>query len=380
MDLCNDTLHDMRKYRKENKYFDLKIILIKDDIERDLYAHKIIVCERSDFISMLIRRQQEQSKSNWPPVHTIRLILPSQIEIDDMSDCIDILYNEKCDISIDRALGVIYGLDYLSAQPNIILNKIIELLPSNRILNEQEINLLIQVLTNYSHDKMFHNMVNFYFYDLRSSKFLGDIMKYLVTDENPKYDRWNKLMFGYEMEASDLIKIKCHNKSDETGWDKYVERCSFNFPSLDDTNGLILPSPWSVARYRKKDKTIDISEMCRLKFKVFGVNFILKRLDRNMDDYCDYLQLEIDHDVEKLNTNTIKLRVTCFFYYPSEEPSYSVKNIKSIKINEFNEVFYGKKYYLNCFDPPIFRISSHYYGPHDKVRATLIFENFNSLE
>lgn len=77
--------------RKDKKYFDLKIIVDAEDI----FVHKGVICEKSEFISMLYTRKIEEIGKEWPPVSHLVINLPDNITIDNFKSAIDYLYDGK---------------------------------------------------------------------------------------------------------------------------------------------------------------------------------------------------------------------------------------------------------------------------------------------
>jgi len=89
--------------RRENKYFDL--CLLVDD--KPIYCHKLIVCENSELVEMLLRREFDfvheaidrptalvmnfNQQKIWPPINTIKLTLPDNINFDAIDNAINFL-------------------------------------------------------------------------------------------------------------------------------------------------------------------------------------------------------------------------------------------------------------------------------------------------
>ena len=102
------------KWRKEEKYFDLCINI--DD--QNFFVHKSLICEQSEFISMLHRHLTETSGSSWPPINTISVNLPDELGVEDIKSAIDFIYDK----TTSNTLSTILGLTYLLAPVDIIID------------------------------------------------------------------------------------------------------------------------------------------------------------------------------------------------------------------------------------------------------------------
>lgn len=102
------------KWRKEKKYFDL-CINIQDE---KIFVHKSLICEQSEFVSMLHRRLTEASVTQWPPINTIFLDIPDNLKVEDIKSAIDFIYDKN----VTDTLSAVLGLTYLLAPPDVMID------------------------------------------------------------------------------------------------------------------------------------------------------------------------------------------------------------------------------------------------------------------
>lgn len=102
------------RWRSEELYLDLCLKIGEENI----YVHKSLICENSELVAMLNRRN---SINSWPPIHTIELILPDNLLTEDIKAAINYIYNKN---QGEDLVSTLYGLIYLLVPDKIIVSLI----------------------------------------------------------------------------------------------------------------------------------------------------------------------------------------------------------------------------------------------------------------
>ena len=151
----------LQKYKTDGKYFDLCIHVDTAEI----YCHRLLVCEQSSFIAMLVQRAQT---TKWPPVSDITLSLPNNFEAEDVRLAIDILYDNNTTIPTDRGITTLLCMNYLLLSDRLIWTTLSKLLPIDRRLTQNECNIIMTLYDNDLLKSELGNIITFYYPDLKS--------------------------------------------------------------------------------------------------------------------------------------------------------------------------------------------------------------------
>jgi hypothetical protein len=254
---------------KWDKYFDLAIN-INDQV---ILCHRIVICEESPFIKMLVERSQIDS---WPPVNEIDITLPNNINIDDFRDAIKFLYRKE-----GKYANIIDSLLYLCVRDGVILDLITESFPNE--LDDKYIDILTRLLDTNAELRYLHS---YYYKELKDK----------IALDNDNY------LFGNGFDIEEI-----YNKKKD---------CIYN--DLDDYSPPI-DSKW-----------IHLTSLdSAYKFEFSGINFILRRFTYsfNYDDNEEFIKLYSNGDESE---DIINLRVALIIFSVQMKPGIDIRCQKSI--------------------------------------------------
>lgn len=321
------------------------LININDDTgnTEKLYLIKNIVCNKSGFIRMLVKRQQELSNKKWPPINEISITLPDNIPIIAFKYSMCYLYDDKHQTPIELMDNFISCLMYILIDDEKMLTIIRNYLPDDRFLNDQECQLLINAYDQLK-DKTI-NLLRFYYLDLKKNG-------YLDTDDEEIFTDKKLLRFGDEISHNLLSKDDKINPSFDS-----IDRIWVHIPSDKIPKNLHEQSKFSNVKFT---------------FDAFGVKFIMTKY---IDGYSDEaINIFVDEDFRYENEPfTIKLRITIIFFLQTQG-NYNLIEVHSTKEPVYPDKLKISEIIYNNNGPFQFDDKSWSFDANKKYRMSILLE------
>ncbi|KAL9647039.1 hypothetical protein ABK040_016514 [Willaertia magna] len=320
--------HQFNLWKQQGQYFNLKLI-IKDNHQhynehnQIIKVHKEIVCEKSSFLKMILNREQEKQKEEWPPIHTLEINLPENLSFEMFNYGIDYLYtNEIQSIKENNKENVkeeikeeikeeskeekndliefLYCLLYLSVDNKVIFETLAKLLPNDKPLEQLHVNLIELLIDQKGYCKEILNLYCFYGMELQQYLPLPNNLnnKNHITsnhDNNNDNNNANELfmypnayIFGEYIK--NLEKLKDYEKKRRN---KHLAKNALGEK--------VIESKWIDLFINEENKIIN--------FEAFGIiwNVSIWK-DLAYDDECLVIK------PQKVNED-ITIRVVCFAFY-----------------------------------------------------------------
>lgn len=320
---------DFSSLRQTNKYLDLALQIDTETI----FVHKILICEKSGFIAMLLEHE-EMIKGSWPPINALNLTLPDNISFKTFEASINYLYGEKMSENSD-AINIIISLIYLSVDTVIIMALLKNYIPNHVPLEEQYIKIIVYLLDHYNvkdYKSPFYSLITFYGTDL-----LG----YIDIPEDIH-------VFGREMPRTwteQRYRLKASLKS---GLPDYI---------------VSTESKWIHLKRLQADKCIP--------FEAFGIKWYISRYIYSFgyNDNEDLTKIYVSEKFESNESNKLNIRIFFFIYFADRIPHIQISCQDKLNPNEYKLSYMKNNYKSNKlgFNMPIFE--------EENVRVSILIEN-----
>lgn len=275
---------DLVKFREDNKYIDLHLI-VNDEI---IKVHKMLICEKSKFIRTSLEWKEKEFGGHWPPINELKLPLPDNISIDDFKETINYLYDKYYKVTDSKKLFL--SLLYLMVD-NYMIVKLLR--------KYHDISTIKLVIENLG---------------------VNELTQPLIHSYGKELDIKNDLVFGIDIKP-EILK------------EKYLNHSKFGYNKLPreyiESKGEGQWIYFSNVDYKKDPQ----------KFTVFGVDWELDRFiyDYGRGDIVDLIKIYASEDT----TLDEEINMRCYFVL------YSVENnprFKIVQISNLNPIKFKHSY------------------------------------